>query len=183
MTWAMMYGRTCLFAQRPAAHSPSGDGRIEVTARDVADGIRHRQHRQAEGERYPEKADAQDWETRREHRDFRSPQRPAKMYRKIRRQRAATYLAAWPCPLLVRAYFIERIDRSPSLLHPDEIRMFFARRPPPPGRRSAVSAAFIGFDRLRPASARYRTPASLQTRLRARTRSGTDRGERSITHD
>ena len=39
-----------------------------MSARDVAEGERHREHRQAEGERHPDEGDAQFRESRREHR-------------------------------------------------------------------------------------------------------------------
>src|SRR3954449_10410 len=59
----------CLLAQRPADHTQTKRyGRVEMTARDVADRIGHRQHGQTEGEGYSEKADPKIRECRREHR-------------------------------------------------------------------------------------------------------------------
>src|SRR5450759_5214711 len=43
----------------PAAHpEPDRDGRVEVAARDVAEGVRHGEYRQAEGEGDTEQPDA-----------------------------------------------------------------------------------------------------------------------------
>ncbi len=44
-----------------------GDGRVEVAARDVADGVGHRQHGQAEGQGHAEEADPDLGESRGEH--------------------------------------------------------------------------------------------------------------------
>ncbi len=58
-----------LAAREPAAGpEPDRDRRIEVAARDVPDGVGHRQHGQAEGQRDAEEADAQLGKRRRQHR-------------------------------------------------------------------------------------------------------------------
>jgi hypothetical protein len=49
---------------RPQAES---DGRVEMPARDVADGIGHGEHRQAKGERDAHKTDAKLREASRDH--------------------------------------------------------------------------------------------------------------------
>ncbi len=51
-------GQDVLPGEAAACRQANRDGRVEVTARDVADGIGHREHRQAEGERHAEQADA-----------------------------------------------------------------------------------------------------------------------------
>ena len=51
-------GADVLRREAPAGGKPDRHGRVEVAARDVADGVGHRQHRQAEGERDAEEPDA-----------------------------------------------------------------------------------------------------------------------------
>ena len=69
-------GNHLRFRMPSADDQPDGDRRIEVAAGDVADGVGHGQHREAEGERDTDEADAQAdggladprYETRREDR-------------------------------------------------------------------------------------------------------------------
>ena len=51
-------GHQILRREAASGDEPDGHGRVEVAARDVADGVGHRQHRQAEGEGHAEEADA-----------------------------------------------------------------------------------------------------------------------------
>ena len=58
-----MYRTPSPVAQRPALHRQC-DRRVEMAARDMTYGIRHRQNRQAEGQRDADKADPEIGKTR-----------------------------------------------------------------------------------------------------------------------
>ena len=57
-TWDDDVGQESCCREAPARRQPDGDRRVQVAAGDVADGIGHGEHGQAEGERHAEKADA-----------------------------------------------------------------------------------------------------------------------------
>ena len=58
-------GNDLLGGKAAAGGKPDRDGRVEMAARDMADGVGHRHHGQPEGERHAEQADADLRENRR----------------------------------------------------------------------------------------------------------------------
>ena len=83
-------GDDVLVGAAPGAPQAERDRRVEVTARDVTDGIGHGQHGQAEREGDAEKADPEVRESQQPRRPRRSRPRPARAYRRTRRRPAAS---------------------------------------------------------------------------------------------
>ena len=61
-------GRDIPGREAPACREPECDGRVEVAAGDMANGVGHGQNAEAKGERHPKKADADLWKSSRDDR-------------------------------------------------------------------------------------------------------------------